>query len=119
MPGLMSPLYQILSNNAPPVLFSRKPRQSSIALLELVTRCSRFVISIIHEKIFFTLIVLKILVVKTQTFTSSSEGWKDTDIGWFPNKGSHRDTQFSNNLLLDFDSNAGLLVPSRTLSRST
>ena len=37
--------------------------------------------------------------MQRQTVTSSSEGWKDTDLGWLPNKGSHRDTQFSNNLL--------------------
>ena len=40
-----------------------------------------------------------LLIAERQTVTSSSEGWKDTDLGWLPNKGSHRDTQFSNNLL--------------------
>jgi len=29
------------------------------------------------------------LVVERQTITSSSEGWKDIDIGWLPNKKSH------------------------------
>lgn len=29
------------------------------------------------------------LVIERQTITSSSEGWKDIDIGWLPNKGNH------------------------------
>jgi len=42
---------------------------------------------------------ISVLIAEIRTVTSSSEGWKDTDLGWLPNKGSHRDTQFSNNLL--------------------
>ena len=60
---------------------------------------------------------ISLLIAERRTVTSSSEGWKDTDLGWLPNKGSHRDTQFSNNLLKEFYSYAGLLVASKTLFR--
>ena len=43
---------------------------------------------------------------------------KDTGTGWFPNKGSYCDRQFSNNRLKYFYSYAGSLVPSKTLFRN-
>ena len=41
-------------------------------------------------------------IIERQTVTISSEGWKDTDLWWLPNKGSHLNTQFSTNLLKEF-----------------
>ena len=61
---------------------------------------------------------ISLLIEERRTVTSSSEGWKDTDLGWLPNKGSHRDTQFSNNLLKEFYSYAGFLATSKSLFRN-
>ena len=33
--------------------------------------------------------IASLVILEGQTVTSSSVGWNDTNISWFPNKGSH------------------------------
>ena len=59
---------------------------------------------------------ISVLIAERRTVTSSSEGWKDTELGWLQNKGSHRDTVFQQSFKIIY-SYAGLLVASKSLFR--
>ena len=57
------------------------------------------------------------IIDKRNVTSSSEEDWQDVDLGWLPHVGTHRDIQFSNNVLKEFAKLAKPLIPSKAVFR--